>query len=75
MSNYLNTVTELMQSNLKMVDSWCKTKRLSINGEKSKVVPFTRERKTDGVAELIYQDVKLNLTKEIRYLGIILMIN
>ncbi len=33
---------------------------------------FTRKRKTKEVVTLEYQCVKLNLTKEVKYLGIIL---
>ncbi len=33
---------------------------------------FLRKRKTEGVERLEYQGVKLNLSKEVKYLGIIL---
>ncbi len=35
---HLNTVADLMQGNLRVVDSWCKTKGLSINPEKIEVL-------------------------------------
>ncbi len=54
-----------------MVDSWYKTKKLSVNPEKTEVVFFTRKRKTDRVVRL-NQGVKLNQTKEVKCLGIIL---
>ncbi len=42
---HLNTVAYLMQKSLKVVDSWCKTKGLSVNSEKTEVLLFTRKRK------------------------------
>ncbi len=69
---HLNTVTDLMQGSLSVVDSWCTTKGLSVNTEKTEVLLFTRKRKTEEVVRLEYQGVKLNLTKEVKYLGVIL---
>ncbi len=69
---HLNTVADLMQGSLWVVDSWCKTKGLSVNPEKIEVSLFTMKRKTEGVVRLEYQGVKLNLTKEVKYLGVIL---
>ncbi len=63
MSNHLDTATDLMQSGLRVVNSWCKTKELSVNSEKTEVVLFTRKRKTDAVVRLTYQSMKLNITK------------
>ncbi len=62
---HLNTVADLMQRSLRVVDSWCKTKGLSVNPEKTEVLLFTRKRKTKGVVRLEYLGVKLNLTKEL----------
>ncbi len=69
---HLNTVADLMQGSLRVVDSWCKTKVLSDNPEKTEVLLFTTKRKTEGVKRLEYQGVKLNLTREVKYLGVIL---
>ncbi len=61
-----------MQGSLRVVDSWCKTKGLSVNPEKTEVLLCTRKRKTEGVVRLECLVVKLNLTKEVKYLGVIL---
>ncbi len=53
------------------MDIWYKTKGLSVNTEKTEELLFTRKRKTEGVVRLEYQGVKLNLTKEVKYLGVI----
>ncbi len=62
--NHFNTVTELMQSSLKVVDNWCETQGLTLYPKKTETVLFTRERKTDGVLRRTYQDVRLNLKKK-----------
>ncbi len=54
------------------MNSWCKTKGLSINPEKTEVLLFTGKRKTEVVVRLECQDVKLNLTEVVKYLGVIL---
>ncbi len=69
---HLNTVADLMQGSPRVVDSWCKTKGLSVNPEETEVLLFTRKRKTEGVVRLEYQGVKLNLTKKVKYIGVIL---
>ncbi len=50
------------------MESWWKTKGLSINPEKTELLLFTRKRKTGGVIRLEYQSMKSNLTKEFKYL-------
>ncbi len=47
LGNHFNKVTDLMQISLRVMDSWYKTKGLSVNPEKTEVVPFIRKRKTD----------------------------
>ncbi len=68
----VNTVSNWMQGSLRVVDNLYKTKGLSVNLEKTEMLLFTRKRKTEEVIRLEYQGVKLNLTKEVKYLGIIL---
>ncbi len=41
---HLNTVADLMQRSLRVVNSWCKTKGLSVNPDKTEVLLFTRKR-------------------------------
>ncbi len=69
---HLNTGADLMQGSLRVLDSWCKTKGLSVNPEKTEVLLFTRKKKTEAVVRFEYQGGKLNLTKEVKYLCIIL---
>ncbi len=69
---HLNTVTDLTQGSLWVVDSWCKTKGLSINPEKTEALLFIGKKKTEEVVRLEYEGVKLNLTNEVKYVSIIL---
>ncbi len=69
---YLSTVVDSMQKSLSVAENWCKTKGPSINLEKTEVVVFKRKRKTERLVKHKYQDVKLNLSNKIKYLGIIL---
>ncbi len=66
MGKHLNTKAELMQRNLRNIDTWCNSKRLSANTEKTEVTFFTR-RKIKEVVRHKYQGVKLILTKEVKY--------
>ncbi len=43
-----------------------------INPEKTELLLFTRKRKTKGVVKVEYLGVNLNLSKEVKYLGVIL---
>ncbi len=64
-------VADLIQGSVRVVDGWCKTKGWSINPEKTEVLLFTRKTKIERVVRLEYQDVKPNLSKEVKYLGVI----
>ncbi len=71
--NHFDTVTDLIQSSLSVVNSKYQSKGLSVNPVETEVVLFTRKRKTDGVVRFTYQGVRLNLTEEVKYLGIIIL--
>ncbi len=53
------------------MDNWGTIEQLSINLEKTDVVTLTRMRKTEGDVRLEYQGVKLNLSTDVKYLGVI----
>ncbi len=69
---YLDTVADLMQGSLRVVDDCCKTNGLYINPDKTELLHFTRKRKAEGIVRLEYPGVKLNLSNVVRYLGIYL---
>ncbi len=65
---HLTTVAELMQGVSGLWTAGVRPKD-SVNTEKTEVLLFTRKMKTEGVVRLEYQSVKLNLTKDVKYLG------
>ncbi len=52
MGKHLKTVAELIQRGLRKIDTRCKSKGLSENPEKTKVVLLTRRKKTKEVVDL-----------------------
>jgi hypothetical protein len=67
-----NTVSELLQEALSMVQQWCDRTQLSINPQKMVTVPFTRKRDLRGLKEPTLSGHTLQLTTDIKYLGLIL---
>ncbi len=61
-----------MQRGFRKIDTWCKTKGLPLNLEKTKFVFFTCKKKTNEVVRLEYQRVKLTFTEEVKCLGVTL---
>ena len=69
---FLNTVSELLQEALTMVQQWCDRIQLSINPQKMVIVPFTRRRDLRGLNEPTLSEHTLHLTTKVKYLGFIL---
>jgi hypothetical protein len=67
-----NTVSELLQKALSMVQQWCDRTQLSINPQKMVIVPITQKRDVRGLREPTFSGQTLQLTTEVRYLGLIL---
>jgi hypothetical protein len=67
-----NTVSELLQEALSMVQQWCDRTQLSINLQKMVIVPFTRKRDLRGLKEPTLSRHTLQLTTKVKYLGLIL---
>ena len=65
-----NTVTDLMGSALKKVEKWCLEVGLSVNPDKTHLVPFTR-KKTVGFKKLKFFGKNLVFSNEVKYLGVI----
>jgi hypothetical protein len=66
------TVSELLQEALSMVQQWLIELSLSINPQKMVIVPFTRKRDLRGLKESTCSGHKLQLTTEVKYLGLTL---
>jgi hypothetical protein len=67
-----NTVSELPQEALNVVQQWCDRTQLSINPQKILIVPFTWKRDLRGLKEPTLSRHTLQLTTEVKYLGLIL---
>lgn len=67
-----NTVTDLMNDALRLVDQWCQEVGLSVNPDKVVVVPFTRRRNLTGIGPFRLQGTGVELQKKVKYLGVTL---
>jgi hypothetical protein len=68
----LQTVSEVLQTALCTVQQWCERTKLSINPNKTVVIPFTRKRTIQGLKEPILFNKMIQLSSEVKYLGITL---
>ena len=64
-----STIKELMQGALRKVEQWCHTHGLSVNPEKTEVVPFTNKRGVDLNGLTLFGS-ELRLSKSVKYLGV-----
>jgi hypothetical protein len=67
-----NIISELLQETLHMVQQWCDRTQLSINPQKMIIVPSTRKRDFMYLKEPTVSGHTLQLTTEVKYLGLIL---
>jgi hypothetical protein len=67
-----NTLSELLQEALSMVQQWCDRTQLSITPQKMMIVPFTWKRDLRGLKEPTLSGHMLQLTTEVKYLELIL---
>jgi hypothetical protein len=67
-----NTVSELLQEVLSMVQQWCDRTQLCINPQKMVIVPFIRKKNLRGLKEPTLSRHSLQLSAEVKYLGLIL---
>jgi hypothetical protein len=69
---FLQTVSEVLQTALCTVKQWCKRTKLSINPNKTAIIPFTRKRYIKGLKEPILFSKTIQLSSEVKYLGLTL---
>jgi hypothetical protein len=69
---FVNTVSELVQEALSIVQQWCDRTQLSINPQKMVIVQFTQKGDLRGLKEPVFSGHILQLTTMVRYLGLIL---
>jgi hypothetical protein len=66
------TVSEVLQTALCTVHQWCKRTYLSINPNKTVTIPFTKKRNIRGLKGPILFNNTIQLSSEVKYLGLIL---
>ena len=54
---FLSTVSEVLQNALMRLENWCNRTKLSVNPNKTTIVPFTRLRKRDPSSNLFFLGV------------------
>ena len=69
---FLNTVCELMQRALYLVQEWCEQVGLSVNPNKTTSILFTKNRNFDGFIKPSLFGSELELQTQVKYLGVIL---
>jgi hypothetical protein len=65
-------VSEVLQTALCTVQQWYERTKLSINPNKTVVVPFTMKRNIKGLREPNLFNKRIQLSSEIKYLGVTL---
>lgn len=68
----ISTLFDLMQQALRAVENWCNEIGLSVNPSKTSLVLFTERRILNGVRSLQFFGSELNVTNQVKYLGVIL---
>lgn len=68
----LATICSKMQIVLDKIENWCNLQGLSVNPNKSTLVLFTRKRKMEGLTLPAIKGVTLQLSSEVKYLGVTL---
>ena len=65
-------ISELMTSALKVVEKWCESTGLSVNPDKTVLIPFTRRRDLTAFNNIQLQGKSLCVKYSAKYLGVIL---
>ena len=69
---FLDTLSNLLQSALNLVQNWCTKVGLKVNPNKTVIVPFTNRRKLQGLTEPDFFGTRINFSNECKFLGVIL---
>jgi len=70
--NNMRLISEKMQRALKIVEDWCSRVNLSVNPEKTVIVPFTKRRNMEDLKIPTLFGTNLQFAREVKYLGVIL---
>lgn len=67
---FASVVSDRMQQAINITEKWCKKEKLSINAQKTQIIPFTNKKKLQGIKPLSVGGIKVPLGSEVKYLGI-----
>lgn len=67
-----STLCDRTQEGLRLVERWCQTVGLRVNPSKTTMIPFTNKRKLNNMHPIYLNGEKLEISKETKYLGLIL---
>lgn len=65
-----NTVSQIIQKGLKTVNDWCVESDLSVNADKTIIVPFTKKRRLDKLIMPKLNGKRITFSLEAKYLGV-----
>lgn len=68
---FAGVITEQTQKALNIVNKWCQKEQLSVNAQKTTAVVFTRKKVLGGLKPLTLNNVRIQYSKEAKYLGVI----
>ena len=66
------TLCDIIQRGFRIAERWCRTVGLSINSDKTAVVPFTRKRSLKNLKRIHLDGKEILPSQEVKYLGITL---
>jgi hypothetical protein len=66
------TVSECLQTALHTVQRWCERTDLSINPNKTVIIPFTRRKNMKNLKEPVLFNKTIQLSSDVKYLGLTL---
>ena len=69
---FSSTIFEVTQNALKRLEDWCNRTKLSVNPNKTSIVPFTRLRNKGPNKESFLFGSRIQLLTQVKYLGLIL---
>jgi len=68
----LSTICDIMQRILRGIEHWCNTRDLRVHPGKTELILFTRKYKPEAVKIITFYGQQLQLTKQVKYLGVII---
>ena len=62
------TLCDIVETGLKETQKWCTTVGLRLNAKKTKILPFTKRRKLEGIRPIQLREELIDVKQEVKYL-------